>query len=95
MTQQNSDPALFGYRLTQAEKQIKDMEKEHTEEITRVQDQHKHDIKTLEKEIAKMRDESLKREQKRLIWGIGALGSVIMAMGGVLWSYREVIVRGN
>ena len=34
-----------------------------------------------------------KDEKSRLRWGIGALGSVIMALAGVIWAYRGVIFK--
>jgi hypothetical protein len=35
-----------------------------------------------------------KNERSKLLWGVMALGSVVMALGGVIWTYRNVIFRG-
>jgi len=41
------------------------------------------------------RIDQIERDEKRkLIWGILALGSVVMTLGGTIWSYRSVIFRG-
>lgn len=32
-------------------------------------------------------------EKRKLLWGISALGSVILALGGVIWTYRGVIFK--
>ena len=66
------------YRLEQAEKQIA------------TQNTH---IDLLETKLQTMKDEAAKREKKRLLWGIGALGSVVMALGALLWNYRSVIFK--
>ena len=34
-------------------------------------------------------------ERKRMTAAMLALGSVILTLGGVIWSYREVIFRGD
>lgn len=52
--------------------------------------------KKLEKtttELAKLRAEELQREVRQFRWGIGALGSVIMALASVVWAYRSVIFK--
>lgn len=40
--------------------------------------------------------DALKAEEKaKLRWGIGVLGSVVMALFGILWAYRGVIFKGS
>lgn len=65
-------------------------------------------LETLERESKELRDhlqnvearnerrdqERADLERKQLLWGIMFLGSVIMSLGGVIWSYRAVIFRG-
>lgn len=44
-------------------------------------------------DIAQMKLDAELRERSRLKAGIGALGSIVLVLGGVLWSYRSVIFR--
>jgi|AntAceMinimDraft_13_1070369.scaffolds.fasta_scaffold169956_1 hypothetical protein len=69
---------LLEYRLQQTEAKIVS------------QEQH---IDRLEALIADMKLEAAKREEKRLLWGIGALGSVVMTLGTIIWSYRSFIFK--
>ena len=34
-------------------------------------------------------------ERKQLLWGITFLGGIIITLGGVIWSYRGVIFKGQ
>lgn len=36
-----------------------------------------------------------KQETSKLRWGLGALGSIVLTLGGVIWTYRAVIFRGS
>ena len=46
-------------------------------------------IAAQELEIKKMREEAEKRERARLKWGIGALGTVLMAMASFMISHVD------
>lgn len=50
-------------------------------------------IDLLELKIEGMKSDARRREEKRLLWGISALGSVVMAMGSLIWAYRGVIFK--
>lgn len=50
-------------------------------------------IAALDKELKEFREEEQALEKKRLLWGISVLGSVIMTLGAVIWSYRSVIFK--
>ena len=47
------------------------------------------DKENLEKKIAQLEEV----ERKKLLWGISALGSVVLALGGIIWTYRGVIFK--
>ena len=66
-----TDEAILGYRLAEAER----------------------DIKRLESEIKQMRREAETRERARLRAGIGALGSAVLTLIGIIWAYRAVIFK--
>lgn len=51
------------------------------------------DIAALRRTIDVMRQESEDRERMRLKAGISLLGSVVIALGAVLWSYRGLIFK--
>lgn len=51
------------------------------------------DIAALRRTIDVMRQESEDRERMRLKAGISLLGSVVLALGAVLWSYRGIILK--
>lgn len=59
------------YRLQMAEKQIVE--------------QHQQ-IKDLNAALIALERKEEDREKKRLLWGIGALGSVVMAMASFIWN---------
>jgi len=71
--------ALDNYRLGQLESRVAELAEKNDK---------------LEKEIQLVKDTEEKRERARLKWGVGALGSVVMALGGVIWAYRKVIFGG-
>ncbi|MBY6113282.1 hypothetical protein KUW09_04915 [Mameliella alba] len=66
------------YRLLQAEKQLEAQAGQ---------------IDALKAEIAEVRHAEEERERKRLVWGISSLGSILMILAGVIWSYRGVIFK--
>ncbi len=45
------------------------------------------EVETLERSMAD-------RERKQLAAGIAALGTLVLTLLGVIWSYRSIIVRG-
>ena len=45
----------------------------------------------LHDEIEALKDEAAIREKQRLSWGLGAVGTVAMVLGGILWG----IVKGK
>lgn len=70
---------LLVYRINQQDSKINELE-EH--------------IRGLERQAIAREDERRKQERKQLVAGIMFLGSVITALGGLIWSYRAVIFRG-
>jgi hypothetical protein len=68
-----------------------------------------HRLETAEEEIKALRDreqameqrleerdrQRAVEEQRRLLAGIAALGSVVMALLGIIWSFRGTIFKGN
>jgi len=40
-----------------------------------------------------MRKEAEDRERARLVAGVGALGSLVLALFGVIWAYRAEIFK--
>lgn len=63
------------------------------EEYGRALEAEKQERQALEKEFKDFKKAMADRERANLFWGLGVLGSVVMALGGVLWSYRSVIFR--
>ncbi len=53
------------------------------------------EIKTLENKNRDLKEFIVKQERSRLKWGISSLGSLVMLLGSILWSYRSVIFKGN
>lgn len=50
-------------------------------------------IAALETELKRLEDETDELERKRLKWGITALGTIVMTLGGIIWQYRSVIFK--
>ena len=51
-------------------------------------------ISQLEKKLEEQQkeiNELQSGEKSKLVWGIGALGSAVLALGGVIWNFRSVI----
>jgi DNA-binding IclR family transcriptional regulator len=40
----------------------------------------------LEKELDQVKADRIAEQRKRLLWGIGALGSAVMALAGAIWA---------
>jgi hypothetical protein len=64
-------------------------------------DQQQNEIQNLKKDVeeleAHIATQDLKRtsqEKRQLIAGISFLGSIVITLIGVIWSYRSVIFRG-
>ena len=51
------------------------------------------EIVALRKEVSLMRKEAEDRERARLVAGVGALGSLVLALFGVIWAYRGAIFK--
>ena len=51
------------------------------------------DVKDLEGEIRRVEKQEAARERARLLWGISALGTVVMTLGALIWNYRAVIFK--
>lgn len=43
-------------------------------------------VEALEQEVKDFKEEERQRELRRLRWGIGALGGIVMMLGGWAWS---------
>jgi len=71
-------PDILLYRLTQAESKLSEQDAE---------------LKALQKKVEMYERRHEEQEKKRLLWGIGALGSVVMTLGSVIWTYRAVIFK--
>ena len=52
-------------------------------------------VRGLEEDVAAMRTEAQEREIKRLKWGIGVLGAIVMAIGGWLWAEIKPLISLN
>lgn len=52
-------------------------------------------VQKLEAAIAERERERQTEERKRLLAGISFLGSIILALFGVIWAYRAVIFQGG
>ena len=50
-------------------------------------------LAALEAELKAFKAAEEELERKRLTWGITALGSVVLTLGGVIWAYRGVIFK--
>lgn len=87
---QTSDPILE-FRLTQAEKHMAKQD----EEMTKLEEEIRANRVFYETKMQEMKDAYDKQERSRLMWGISSLGSLVMLMGGVLWTYRGVIFKGT
>lgn len=51
------------------------------------------EIQALTVKVAQMERDAEARERARLKAGIGALGTVVLTLFGVLWGYRSVIFK--
>ena len=56
-------------------------------------EQAEKDIERLSKELHDFKEKEDQLEKKRLLWGISSLGTIIMALGSILWAYRGVIFK--
>lgn len=68
------------YRIEQLERQVREQADE---------------LKTIEDRLAARELERTAAERKQLLAGIIFLGGVITTLGGVIWSYRDIIFRGS
>ena len=51
------------------------------------------EIRELREKVTQMERDAETRERARLKAGIGALGTVVLTLFGVLWGYRSVIFK--
>jgi hypothetical protein len=51
------------------------------------------EIAEMRRDIKLMRKEAEDRERSRLVAGVGALGSLVLALFGVIWAYRAEIFK--
>lgn len=51
------------------------------------------DIAALRRTIDAIRTEAEDRERSRLKAGIGAMGTLVLTLGAVIWAYRGVIFK--
>jgi DNA-binding IclR family transcriptional regulator len=49
-------------------------------------DQMRKEIDNLKADLKRLREEREAEQRKRLLWGIGALGSAVMALAGAIWA---------
>ena len=52
-------------------------------------------LEVFEKEVHEKEKVRQQQERRNLIAGIGALGSIITTLGGIIWAYRSVIFAGK
>ena len=52
-------------------------------------------LEGFEKEVHEKEKVRQQQERRNLIAGIGALGSIITTLGGIIWAYRSVIFAGK
>ena len=52
-------------------------------------------LEGFEKEVHEKEKLRQQQERRNLIAGIGALGSIITTLGGIIWTYRSVIFAGK
>jgi hypothetical protein len=71
---------LLLFRIEAQEREIKDL-KDHVEQ--------------LERRAVERDRERAAQERKQLMAGISFLGAMVMAMLGLIWSYRSIILRGG
>lgn len=76
----SDDIQIALYRISELERQIKIQ----ATEIAHIE----------ERNVSRDRERAA-TERKQLYTGITALGAVILALAGVIWSYRGVIFRGD
>lgn len=69
---------VWAYRIGELERDVKAQNDE---------------IRALKSTITQMEIDAVNRERARLKAGIGAMGSVILAMFGLIWSYRAMIFK--
>jgi len=50
-------------------------------------------ISDLQKELENFEKTMETRERKRLVTGVSVLGSVVLSLLGIIWSYRSVIFK--
>lgn len=73
-----TDDGLRDYRLKELEEDLK---------------QQREELKLLKSAISQMEIDAINRERNRLKAGIGAMGSVLLFLGGVIWAYRGAIFK--
>ena len=60
-----------------------------TEEYDRLQkriDMQEAELNALRAEVQRMKEDAQMREIARLKWGVGALGTVVLVLGGWIWT---------
>lgn len=53
------------------------------------------DVARLQQQVEAMQLNLANKERALLVRGIMALGAIVTVLGGIIWTYRSVIFRGN
>lgn len=52
-------------------------------------------FEVLESKVVEMRKDAVDRERDRFRAGIGLLGALVLALWGVIWTFRSAIINGG
>lgn len=86
-----SNQDLIEFRLEKAEQHIEENEVL----IRRLESKLQEDREYYRAALQKFKDETAADKKSQLIWGVSSLGSLVMILAGIIWSYRAVIFKGS
>jgi hypothetical protein len=82
---------MVAYRLDRLDREITHVEEIFERKLADLEDE----VHSLRSELARRDEARLTRERSNLLAGIGALGSVIITLIGIIWAYRQAIFQGR
>jgi Ca2+/Na+ antiporter len=73
--------------------ELEEREKALAADLARYKETHSAEVEELKAKIAEREQERQTEERRRLLAGISFLGSIILALVGVIWAYRGTIFQ--
>ena len=78
--EERSSPSVIQWRVMELESDLRQLQSR---------------LEVFEKEVHEKEKARQQQERRNLLAGIGALGSIITTLGGIIWAYRSVIFAGK